>query len=411
MDAEPNNVVIVGAGQAGAWVAITLRDLDPDRQITLIGDEPHLPYERPPLSKAVLSGRASLDSAFIKPQSYYDDKDIELVLGASVARIDRSSRRLTLSDGRQLSYGVLVLATGARARTLPFGADLPQVLTLRSADDAKAIQAHLQPGKRFVAIGAGFIGLEIAAAAASAGCRVTVLDAASQPLGRVVDKEVAETIAARHRANGVVFVLSCRITNISPAGDHAQIELADCPPIAADVIVIGVGSVPNTELARQASLECDDGVVVDDKGRTSDPHIYAVGDVTSHFNPMLGRRLRLECWQNAQNQGQAVARIIAGGDEPYAEIPWFWTDQFDVNFQMAGAPVEWDRVVWRGQPDSGKFSAFYLRGDRVVAGNTFNNARDMRFIKKLIAQATPVADAVLADPTQNLAHIFKDHQA
>lgn len=411
MDADRNNVVIVGAGQAGAWVAITLRELDPARRITLIGDEPHPPYERPPLSKAVLSGKAGLESALIKPQSFYDEKDIELILGTTVARIDRSSQQLTFSDGRQLSYGVLVLATGARARTLSFGADLPQVFTLRSADDAQAIQPHLQPRKRVVAIGAGFIGLEIAAAAASAGCQVTVLDAAPQPLGRVVDKGVAEAIAARHCANGVAFVLSSKLANISPAGDHAQIELADGQRIPADVIVIGVGSVPNTELAHLANLECNDGIVVDDKGRTSDPHIYAVGDVTSHFNPLLGRHLRLECWQNAQNQGQAVARIIAGGDEPYAEVPWFWTDQYDVNFQMAGAPTQWDRVVWRGQPDSGKFSVFYLQGDRVVAGNTFNSPRDMRFIKKLISQATPVADAVLADPTQNLALIFKDHQA
>ena len=403
-----NDVVIVGAGQAGAWVAITLRELDPTRSITLIGAEPHPPYERPPLSKAILSGAATLDSAYIKPLAYYDDKNITMLLDSAVSRIDRDAKAVVLEDGQSVPYGVLVLATGARARPLPLpGAALPQVQMLRTAADADRIKPHLRPGQRVVAIGAGFIGLELAAAAVGAGCTVTVLDAAPQPMGRVVDKAVADVIAASHSDRGVSLRLSCKIVGIVANGDHVDIELGDGERIPADLVIVGVGSIPNTELAQQAGLDCEDGVLVDAMGRTSVTDIYAVGDVSRHFNPLLGRSLRLESWQNAQNHGQAVARIIAGGELPYAEVPWFWTDQYDFNFQMAGAPSGWDRVVWRGQPEAGKFSAFYLKGDRVVAGNTFNNARDMRFIKQLISGAMPVEDAMLADPAQSLAKIIQ----
>lgn len=412
MSAQANNVVIVGAGQAGAWVAITLRALDPERAITLVGAEPHPPYERPPLSKTLLSGTTTLEGAYIKPQAFYADNGIDLLLDSTVASIDRDSKTVVLADGRRLPYGVLVLATGARPRQLPLpGVDLPQVHMLRSAGDAERIKTQLRPGQRVVAIGAGFIGLELAAAAVEASCTVTVLDAAPQPMGRVVDKAVADVIAASHATRGVSLRMSCKISAIVREGDHAAVELGDGERIPADLVIVGVGSIPNTELAQQAGLDCQDGVLVDAMGRTNDPNIYAVGDVSRHFNPLLGRALRLESWQNAQNHGQAVARIIAGGDQPYAEIPWFWTDQYDFNFQMAGVPMEWDRVVWRGQPESGKFSAFYLQGDRVVAGNTFNNARDMRFIKAMISGAMPVEDAMLADPAQSLAKVIEGQKA
>lgn len=408
MTAEHNSVVIVGAGQAGAWVAITLRELDPTRSITLIGAEPHPPYERPPLSKAILSGTATLESAYIKPSAFYDDQAITMLLDSAVSRIDHENKTVVLADNRLVPYGVLVLATGARPRPLPLpGAELPQVHMLRSAADAARIKPQLRPGQRVVAIGAGFIGLELAAAAVGAGCIVTVLDAAPQPMGRVVDKAVAEVIATSHRSRGVSLRLSCKIAGIVADGEQVAVELGDGEKIPADLVIVGVGSIPNTELAQQAGIDCEDGVLVDAMGRTSVADIYAVGDVSRHFNPLLGRSLRLESWQNAQNHGQAVARIVAGGEQPYAEVPWFWTDQYDFNFQMAGAPTSWDRVVWRGQPDSGKFTAFYLQGDRVVAGNTFNNARDMRFIKQLISGAMPVQDAMLADPAQSLAKLIQ----
>lgn len=408
MQADRDSVVIVGAGQAGAWVAITLRGLDPARRVVLIGDEAHPPYERPPLSKAVLAGKASIESAYIKPRDYYEQNGIELVLGRSVQLIDRDRREIEFSDGTRLGYGVLVLATGARPRNLPVpGCHLPQVRTLRNAADVDAIRPQLAPGKRIVAIGAGFIGLEFAAVAIQAGCAVTVLDAAPHPMGRVVDPMVARAIADGHTGRGVAFRLSASIAGIAEAEDHVEVVLGSGERVPADLVIVGIGAVPNAELAQDAGVACNDGIVVDAFGRTSDPSIFAAGDVTRHFNPLLERSLRLESWQNAQNQGIAVAKVIAGETDPYAEIPWFWTDQYDSNFQIVGAPAAWDRVVWRGAPDEAKFTALYMAGDRVVAGNTMNNARDIRFIRQLILSGKPVTDAALADPATNLAQLAK----
>jgi 3-phenylpropionate/trans-cinnamate dioxygenase ferredoxin reductase component len=409
MRMDRDSVVIVGAGQAGAWVAITLRSLDPARRIVLIGDEAHPPYERPPLSKAILSGKAELESAFIKPRDFYAANGIELILGRAVTRIDREQFQVAFEDGEMLGYGTLVLATGARARRLAVpGADLPQVHTLRSAADVERIRPCLLPGKRVVAIGAGFIGLEFASVAIEAGCAVTVIDAAPHPMGRVVDPAVANAIAAGHAGRGVAFRLSASINGIEPAAEGVEIVLGDGETMPADLVIVGIGAVPNTELAREAGLACDDGIVVDAFGRSSDPAIFAVGDVTRHFNPLLDRSLRLESWQNAQNQGIAVAKIIAGTDEPYADLPWFWTDQYDTNFQIVGAPAGWDRVIWRGAPETGKFTAIYMSGQRVVAGNTMNNARDIRFLKQLILSERPVEDAALADPATSLAQLAKE---
>jgi 3-phenylpropionate/trans-cinnamate dioxygenase ferredoxin reductase subunit len=408
MGTDRDSAVIIGAGQAGAWVAITLRELDPARRIVLIGDEAHPPYERPPLSKAVLAGKVPIESAYIKAPGYYGDNGIELMLNRRVDRIDRGSRQLEFSDGSRLGYGVLVLATGARARTLPIpGCELPPVQVLRTAADVERIKPLLVPGKRVVAIGAGFIGLEFAAVAVSVGCGVTVLDAASHAMGRVIDPTVAATIVRGHEERGVAFRFSTAIDGISKAGEAVEVVLGSGERLPADLVVVGVGAVPNTELASTAGLACNDGIIVDAFGRTSDPNIYAVGDVTRHFNPVLERNLRLESWQNAQNQGIAVAKVIAGAAEPYAELPWFWTDQYDANFQIVGAPASWERIVWRGDRTGGKFTAIYLDGDRVVAGNTMNNARDIRFIRQLILSGRPVSDEALADPATNLAQLAK----
>lgn len=405
---ERDPVVIVGAGQAGAWVAITLRDLDPDRRLVLVGEEPHPPYERPPLSKAILMGKAEIASAYIRPAEFYAANEIELRLNVTVTAIDRAAHEIVIGDGSRMGYGTLVLATGSRPRRLPVpGAELPQVHTLRTAADVARIRPLLRPGGRAVAIGAGFIGLEFAAAAVDSGCTVTVLDAAPQPMGRVVDAAVARTIAAAHEARGVTFRLSASIERIARADGHVEVVTGAGERFPADVVIVGIGAVPNTELAAAAGLECSDGIVVDAFGRTADPDIFAVGDVTRHYNPLLERSLRLESWQNAQNHGIAVARVIGGAAEPYAELPWFWTDQYDANFQIIGAPTAWDRVIWRGEPAGPKYTAVYMAGDRVVAGNAMNNPRDIRFIKQLILSGRSLDAAVLADPATNLAHLAK----
>lgn len=285
--------------------------------------------------------------------------------------------------------------------------ELPQVHTLRTVADVDRIRPLLAAGKRVVAIGAGFIGLEFAAVAIEAGCAVAVLDAAPQAMGRVVDRAVAGAIAQGHEGRGVTFRFSVAIDAIEPAGDGVEIVLRGGERIAADIVIAGIGSLPNTGLAEAAGLTLDNGIVVDALGRTSDPDIFAVGDVTRHFNPLLARSLRLESWQNAQNQGIAVAKVIAGSSEPYAELPWFWSDQYDTNFQIVGVPESWDRVVWRGEPKSGKFTACYMAGDRLVCANTMNNAREIRFLKQLILSGKPLNDDVLADPATNLATLAK----
>lgn len=408
MDRDPNSVVIVGAGQAGAWVAITLRGLDPERRIVLIGDEGHPPYERPPLSKAVLAGKQPIESAYIRPADFYAENRIELLLNRRVAGIEREAKRVAFEDGASLDYRTLALATGARARSLNVpGAESPLVHRLRNIEDVARIRPLLVRGKRVVAIGAGFIGLEFTAVARATGCSVTVLDSAPHPMGRVVDRSVAEAIGRSHLANGVELRMSVAISAIEPAGEGVDVVLRSGERVPADLVIVGVGAIPNTELAEAAGLACEDGILVDAYGRSSDPHIFAVGDVTRHYNPVLDRRLRLESWQNAQNHGIAVAKAISGAEEPYAELPWFWSDQYDWNFQIVGAPEGWDRVIWRGQPDSGKFTVVYMQGDRVVAGNTMNNPRDIRFLKQMILSGKPVSDAGLADPATNLAQLAK----
>lgn len=408
MQSDRETVVIVGAGQAGAWVAITLRSLDPGRRIVLIGDEAHPPYERPPLSKAILAGKAGIESAYIKPGNFYADNRIELMLNRRVRHINRDRSSLTLDDGSSMEYGTLVLATGCRPRMLAIeGADLPQVHTLRTIADVEKIAAWLKPEGKVVAIGAGFIGLEFASVAVEAGCSVTVVDAAPHAMGRVIDGSVAEVVAAGHQGRGVDFRFSTTIEKIEPDGDRAVVVLSTGARLPSDLVIVGIGAVPNTDLAETAGLACDDGIIVNAFGRTDDPKIFAVGDVTRHFNPLLGRSLRLESWQNAQNQGIAVAKAIAGTATPYADLPWFWSDQYDTNLQIIGAPTAWDRIVWRGAPESGKFTAIYMQGEKVVAGNSMNNARDIRFIKQLILNGTPVPDAALADPSTSLAQLAK----
>ena len=316
MEPDRDRVVIVGAGQAGAWVAITLRGLDADRPIVLVGDEAHPPYERPPLSKAVLAGAAEIASAYIRPPEFYAENAIALKLGKDVRAIERAKKRIVFADGETLGYGTLVLATGARARPLPVpGADLPQVCTLRTIADAERIRPRLTPGTRVVAIGAGFIGLEFAAVAIGAGCAVTVLDAAPTAMGRVVDPAVAAAITAGHEGRGVRFRLGVSITEIAPAEGHVEVVLGDNERLPADLVIVGIGSLPNTELAEAAGLAVDNGVVVDAYGRTSDPASRG-GRRDAPLQPAAGAQPRLESWQNAQNQGIAVARVIAGASEP-----------------------------------------------------------------------------------------------
>ncbi|MGQ7791199.1 NAD(P)/FAD-dependent oxidoreductase [Faunimonas sp. B44] len=403
-----DRVVIVGAGQAGGWLAATIRQLQPDRPVTLVGAEDHPPYERPPLSKGILLGKADAASAYIKPHSFYDDNRIGLILGVEALRIDRAGKRVELSDGTTIAYDTLAITTGLRPRTLPVpGAGHPKLRYLRTLADLAAIRDDLAPGRHVVAIGAGFVGLEVAAAAIASGCRVTVVEAAPHALNRVMAAEVAEAIVLRHRSRGVTFLFGAAVAAIGDDGGAPVVELADGRTVRADMVLCGIGGVANDGLARAAGLDYADGIVVDEAGRTSDPAIYAAGDVTAQMSLALGRRIRLESWQNAQNQAIAVGRHIAGAPEPYDEVPWFWTDQYEFNFQMVGLPECWDRIVWRGAPGDDKFTAIYLADGRVVGGNTMNNARDIRPLRQMVQERTPIDADLLADIGVSLIKLQK----
>jgi 3-phenylpropionate/trans-cinnamate dioxygenase ferredoxin reductase subunit len=392
-------IAIVGAGQAGGWAAQTLRKEGFAGRLVLIGDELHPPHERPPLSKAVLAGEAAPESTQLTKPEAFEALALEWRPGAQVARIDRGAKRLELAGGEMLAYDKLILCTGGRARTLSVpGADSAAVYALRRIDDALALAPMLEPGRRVVVIGGGWIGLEVAATARRKGADVVVVEAQLRLCERTVPPEVSEHLLALHRSHGVRVILGASVASITSNADgHSIITLADSQTLECDAVVAGVGLVPNDELAREAGLECDGGVVVDSQCRTSDPNILAAGDVAVTPNPWAGRRLRLESWQNAQEQGIAAARSALGLPVDYQPLPWFWSDQYGMNLQIYGFPLPSHRVVVRGVPGSESFVLLYLDGDVVKAALGPNCAKDLRFARRLIEQRKPIDPQRLGD--------------
>lgn len=408
MPSSHHHIVIVGAGHAGGRAAETLRASGHEGRITVVGTERHPPYERPPLSKELLAGAIPHEKTYLRPEVYYAETGIDLKLGTTVAAIDRKAQRLDIEGGGSLPYDALLLTTGARARRLPLpGGDGARVFYLRDIGDALALRERLADGARLVVIGAGFIGLEVAATARKRGVAVTILELTPHPLARVAASEIGEYLAELHRGKGVELRTNMKVTAIEDTRSELRVLSDGSEPIIADYVAVGIGARPNTELAEAAGIEVRDGILVDEFGRSSDPAVFAAGDVTRHFNPLLGRHIRLEAWQNAQNQGIAVAKVMAGGGEPFAEVPWFWTDQYETNLQMAGAPDRWDQVVWRGEPTDRGFTLFQLLGGKPVATVTVNNARDMRFGRMLIQRGLPVDAAALADKTVKLQELAR----
>jgi NADPH-dependent 2,4-dienoyl-CoA reductase/sulfur reductase-like enzyme len=405
MTEAPGNIVIVGAGLAGAKAAEALRGRDYTGRLTLIGDETELPYERPPLSKGYLAGQAAFDDAIVHPAEWYEQQQVELRLGARVTAIDRTAREVELADGGRMPYGALLLATGAEPRRLPLpGAE--SALTLRTRADSEAIRATFGAGRRLVVIGGGWIGLEVAAAARGAGTEVTVLEAAALPLLAVLGPEMASVFADLHREQGVDLRLAVAISEISASG----VRLADGTEIPADAVVIGVGVRPRTELAEAAGLAVDNGVLVDASLRTSDPAIFAVGDIANHDHPVLGRRVRVEHWAAALNQPAAVAGAMLGGEDAYTELPYFFTDQYDLGMEYIGhaTPGSYTRVVTRGDVGKREFVAFWLdEDDRIVAAMNVNVWDVVDEIKPLILERTPVDVAKLSAPGVPYAEVAR----
>lgn len=399
----PERVVIIGAGQAGAQVAISLRQLGFAGKITLLGEERQPPYQRPPLSKAYLSGDMPLERTWLRSEGYYAKHAIALRLGVRAERILRGERVVVCADDERIGYDALAICTGTRARRLSVpGVDLSGVFYLRTLEDSDRIRGAVRPGARAVIIGGGYIGLEVAASLRKLGCAVTVIEALERVMNRVVAPPVSAFFATEHARNGVEIVTGATVAALEGDRSIERVVCADGRAVAADLAVIGIGAVPNDELAKNAGLEVENGVIVDDCGRTSDPATFAAGDVTNHPNPLFGRRLRLESVHNAIEQAKAVARAIAGQPQAYADVPWFWSDQYDLKLQIAGVGDPDDELILRGDPSARAFSCLHLRGGALVAIDCVNRGGDFLAAKKLIAARTPLARSRLAEPAAPL---------
>lgn len=399
-------ILIIGAGQAGGRAAEALRSAGYAGPVTLVGDEPEPPYERPALSKGVLLDEQTESSTYLHPREAWSAKGIELRTGVRVEAIAPANRSVQLSDGTRIDYDQLLLATGSRVRPMIGVNDtLPGVHYLRSLADCRRLSRDLQPGRRVVVIGGGFIGLEVASAAAKRGLAVSVVERQAALLERALPADIAALVERLHGAHGVDIRLGAGVAALQGARRVSAVGLADGSELAADLVVIGIGIIPNTELAESAGAASADGVVTDEYGRTDVEGLWAAGDVTSHYNPILGRRVRLESWQNAQNQAIAVARNLSGGLQPYAEVPWFWSDQHGMNIQMVGLNEPGTETVWRGDPAVGRAMAFSMVDERIVCATAFNSGGEIRFARKLIESKTPVSAGVLADGSRKLKEL------
>jgi 3-phenylpropionate/trans-cinnamate dioxygenase ferredoxin reductase subunit len=390
--------VIVGAGLAGAKAAETLRDEGFDGRVVLIGAEPERPYERPPLSKDYLRGEAEREAAFVHPAAFYDERDIELRTETVVDALDLGTRELALAGGERLGFTKLLLATGAEPRRLP-GAEGVQYL--RDFRDSDALKAVLDKGGRMAVIGAGWIGCEVAASARQKGLEVTLIEQASTPLEGVLGRELGEIYAAIHRDHGVEVLTGATVEAI----ESSRVVLAGGRAVDCDHVVIGVGVAPRTALAEAAGLAVDNGIVVDERLRTSADGVFAAGDVANAAHPLLGARLRVEHWHNALEQGPAAARSMLGTGAPYDRIPYFFSDQYDVGMEYAGYATEWDEVVFRGDVDGREFIAFWVKDGRVLAGMNVNVWDVTDDIQALIRAGAPVDPARLRDPDADLASL------
>jgi 3-phenylpropionate/trans-cinnamate dioxygenase ferredoxin reductase subunit len=395
-----STVVIVGAGQAGSEFAAELRTLGYEGRVVMVGDEAPLPYKRPPLSKGYLTGTVTADQLPIRNAAVHEKNRIEFIGGVRASSIDRVAKTVTLSNGDTIAYTRLALTTGGRARPLPLpGADLANVMSLRSVADADTIRAQLVEGRRLVIIGGGYIGLEIAAVAVKAGLHVTVLEAAPRVLARVTAPEISEFYTRVHREEGVDVRVGVQIAALTGDGAVSGVRLVDGSTVNADAVIVGIGLIANTELASAAGLAVDNGIVVDEYGYTSDPDIVSAGDCANRPSALLGGRVRLESVPNAMEQGRHAARALMGQPKAYDELPWFWSDQYELKLQMCGLSAGYDQLVVRGSTANRTFSAFYLRQGRIIAGDAVSQLRDFGVIKKLVAARAEIAPDRLADET------------
>lgn len=398
-----DSIVIIGASHAAAQAVDSLRHEGHAGRIVLIGDEPQIPYQRPPLSKKYLSGELPADRLRIRPAEFYERLGVELMLARRATRLDRAAHEVELDDGSRIDYGRLLLATGSRARpaTVP-GADLPGVHCLRSVADVDRIRAGLGSARRVVIVGAGYIGLECAASCARLGLEVTVLEMAGRVMSRVVAPQMSAFYTDQHRAHGVQIRLNEQVIAFEGTGRVSAVRCADGAAHPADLVIVGIGIVPNVELAAAAGIACQDGIAVDLHCCTSDPDIYAIGDCASQQSLRYGRRIRLESVDNAFEQARTAAANLCGRELVHDKVPWFWSDQYDLKLQIVGLSQGYDHVILRGDPASCAFSCCYLTGDELVALDAVNQVKDFMSARKLIAERAHFDLARLADATLSL---------
>ena len=398
------SVVIVGAGHAGGQLAASLRQATYAKPITLVGSEPQLPYQRPPLSKEYLRGEYGLERVELRPSTFYDQRDIRLKLGQTITDIDRARRVVFAEDGESLEYEHLVLATGSEPiRPQIPGIDLPGVHFLRTVNDVDAIKADIKPGQQVGIIGGGYIGLEVAASLRDLGCSVAVVELEDRVLKRVVPSTLSDYYQQIHEGRGVEFHLNAEVSDLvanSKTGRVSSMRCTDGSEIPAQITIVGVGVKPSTNLAAAADLPTDNGIVVDVRCRTADEHIYAIGDCSNHPNPLLDKRLRLESVPNAMGQARVAASNICGAESIYASYPWFWSDQYELKLQMVGSSNGADDHVMRGDMSQNCFSVFHLKGGQLIGSDSVNSPRDFMAAKLLVGKS--VDWSALSDPNMDL---------
>ena len=402
------HLVIVGAGQSAIQCITSLRKEDYPGLITLVGEEEHLPYQRPPLSKGFLEDTVSNERLYFKKLEFFVENKVQLKLSTKAEEIDIENNNIHLSDNTKLSFDKLVFATGSSVRKLNFpGKDLNSIYYLRGLDDALSIKKDLQTRQNIVVVGAGYIGLEVAAIAAKQNKSVTVIEMADRVMNRTVDPQISDYYLKLHQKNGVTFKFNTSLKEIVGASNPEKVICSDGTEVKADMVIIGAGIMPNVELAENAGLSCDNGIVVNEFGKTDHTNIYACGDCTNHPNKLLNKKIRLESVHNAMEQSKTVASSIINKSIEYNQIPWFWSDQYDHKLQIVGLSGEHDKVIMRGDMSEAKFMLFYTKDEKLIAVDSVNNSKEFLICKKLVANKVTIKPDEVSNPDTNLNDLIE----
>lgn len=397
------NLLIIGAGQSAIQCISTLKKEGYSGSITLVGEEEHLPYQRPPLSKGFLEDSLNKERLYFKKLEFFTENKVQLYLGLSAKKLEIDNQKVYLSDNSELEFDKLVFATGSRVRLLDFpGSELKSIFYLRDLDDAEAIKKDLETSDNIVIIGAGYIGLEVAAIAAKKNKMVTIIEMADRVMNRTVDPQISEYYLNLHESYGVKFHFNTSLETINEVSDSLEVVCSDGTEVKADSVLIGAGVVPNIELAEEAGIYCDNGIIVDEFGQTNFKNIYACGDCTNHPNKILNKNLRLESVHNAMEQAKTVASSVMNNPMEYSQVPWFWSDQYDHKLQIVGLSGDHDLVTMRGTTNDAKFMLFYTKDEELIAVDAINNPKEFLISRKLVANKVKIKPKVISDPNTNL---------